>query len=544
MDRARRLAVFLLLLNQGESFALPRHPASDVARRDARPFHAAGAAASLGALRGGSLRRAAPSASIEPQQPENQAATGGKPVVWPRGDALDKKIAALALPAVLNLLILPLVGIVDTMWVGRMREPLAIAGMQAANQVFSSSFWVISFLPTVVAPLIAKAAAAKDQQAMEDEVAQAVWLGLLVGTIGSLLLLLRPEQALSLVLAPGAPAMEYAQPYIVFRAISFVPALLSTIGFATYRGKLDPMTPLKITLFTQLLNVVLDPILIFKAGLGVAGASLATAAAEICAGAAYMGLLAKEGVLKLSKLMRPPSLTRMKPLLAGGAAVQLRALALNTAFLAVTRKTQMLDATGTLAAAHAITIQLWQLGGVFLFGVSGVAAVLVPAELGREGGGKEAARALSNRLLSWGLLLGVGLGLAQLASLPLLGTMTPLPEVQAAARSPSIIGAALQCINGLVFIGEGVMQGTGSFLFLALSNAIATVGMLGALHYLAAPVGAGGLGLNGVWLSFFVFNTIRLAAVALYYFRYGPLAVRNLNRGGGVGGGAGAEPAK
>ena len=32
---------------------------------------------------------------------------------------------------------------------------------------------------------------------------------------------------------------------------------------------------------------------------------------------------------------------------------------------------------------------------------------------------------------------------------------SPLPEVQEAARLPSIIGAVLQIINGVVFIGEG-----------------------------------------------------------------------------------------
>ena len=41
-------------------------------------------------------------------------------------------------------------------------------------------------------------------------------------------------------------------------------------------------------------------------------------------------------------------------------------MALNAAFLMVTRTTQSLDATGVAAAAHAITIQLWQLGGVVL----------------------------------------------------------------------------------------------------------------------------------------------------------------------------------
>jgi len=46
------------------------------------------------------------------------------------GDALDRQISKLTLPAVLNLMIIPMVGIVDMMWVGRMNDALAIAGMQ------------------------------------------------------------------------------------------------------------------------------------------------------------------------------------------------------------------------------------------------------------------------------------------------------------------------------------------------------------------------------------------------------------------------------
>jgi Na+-driven multidrug efflux pump len=194
---------------------------------------------------------------------------------------------------------------------------------------------------------------------MEDEVAQAVWLGTIMGCIGSAVLFCFPERALSLVLPSGAPALAYARPYIKLRALSFIPALLSTIGFATYRGKLDPMTPLKITLVSQLLNVALDPLFIFRAGLGVAGAALATAVAETVAGVGYMGLLLKSGTLKAAKAARAPSLTRLKPLLVGGVAVQMRALALNAAFLMVTRTAQGLDATGTVAAAHAISLQFW-----------------------------------------------------------------------------------------------------------------------------------------------------------------------------------------
>merc|ERR1719171_2953807 len=97
----------------------------------------------------------------------------------------------------------------------------------------------------------------------------------------------------------------------------------------------------------------------------------------------------------------------MKKLATAGGAVQLRSVALNVAFIFITKKVQGLDATGTAAAAHAVTIQLWQLGGVILFALSTVASIIVPSELNRKGGGAVRARASANRLLSW---LGLGVG--------------------------------------------------------------------------------------------------------------------------------------
>lgn len=118
----------------------------------------------------------------------------------PCGDELDQRIVKLALPAVVNFAIIPLVGAADTFWVGRMNNALALAGLGAANQVggcrggkeakllpevnsflyllfqlsnmvfigifhwqvFSSAFWIISFLPSVITPQIAKAYGSKD----------------------------------------------------------------------------------------------------------------------------------------------------------------------------------------------------------------------------------------------------------------------------------------------------------------------------------------------------------------------------------------------
>ena len=334
-------------------------------------------------------------------------------------------------------------------------------------------------------------------------------------------------------LSDGSPALKFAKPYLVIRAFSFLPGMLSMISFSAFRGVMDTITPVKVSAFSNLLNAILDPILMFTLALGVSGAAYATLAAELLSCAAFLTILRKRKLIKMRKIFKIPSWEKLKPLLTGGAALQLRNLALQVTFLMVTRVTQSVDDTGVAAAAHALAIQTFQVGGVVLLGLSTAAQTLVPNQMvekidpatGRTVGGKKAAKAVVSRLMNWGLVMGSILGAFQLMILPYLHMATPMLEVREAARLPSILASIYQIINGLVFIGEGVMVGTGNFLTLSLSTIVATVGCLCALNTLPSRYGLG-----GVWMSFGVFNILRLMGVWLHQSRTGPLAKRNIDK--------------
>lgn len=195
------------------------------------------------------------------------------PKLFPCNDKLDRQIGTLALPAILNLAILPLVGAADTFWVGRMGNALCLAGQGAANQIFNSAFWICSFLPSIVTPLVAKAAASEDKSELQTRISEAMFVATIMGLVGSLSLLLFPTQALSLVLSPNSGAWEHSRPYLMIRALTFIPAMLSTVGFSAFRGTMDVITPFKISLLSNIINIIGDPILIFRFGLGVPGAA-------------------------------------------------------------------------------------------------------------------------------------------------------------------------------------------------------------------------------------------------------------------------------
>jgi MATE family multidrug resistance protein len=447
---------------------------------------------------------------------------------------LDRKIMAVALPCIANFAINPLIGAVDLFWVGRMGDALAVAGQGAANQVFNSAFWMVSFLPAVTATLVSKVYAQRDPDAVQDTVCQSLLLATLIALPFTVLLLAKPDFFLRSVLSSDAPAMAYARPYFLIRAIGFWPSLLSVTGYSAFRGALDTVTPLRISLLANLFNAILDPICMFTFNMGIKGAAAATLASEIISATIYMIWLNRHKMIARKKLLKLPSMTLLKPLLKGGAALQLRNMAINITFLMVTRATQGIDSTGVAAAAHSLAIQVFQVGGIVLLALSTVAQTLIPNELVVKtdsttgeytSGGVHAAQRTMTRLMEWGLLLGSCLGGLQLLLLPLIQRISPLKEVQQAALIPSYIASVLQMINGLVFIGEGAMVGCQNFFQLSLSTAVATVATTFALTILPKRYG-----LSGVWMSFIVFNMLRLVGVFIHQTRTGPLAARNIKR--------------
>lgn len=140
--------------------------------------------------------------------------------IFPCGDDLDKKILQLFFPAVLNFFVVPFTGACDTYFVGRMGNAAALAGQGAANQVFNSAFWFFSFLPSVITPLIAKASGANDKEALQQRVAEAIFVSFIAGLLGTILLTINPAWILSLVLRSESQTRVFAEPYLYFRGLT------------------------------------------------------------------------------------------------------------------------------------------------------------------------------------------------------------------------------------------------------------------------------------------------------------------------------------
>ena len=441
------------------------------------------------------------------------------------GDDLDKQILGTAIPSMINLAVVPVVNSVDTFWVGRLGSALALAGQAAANQAFFTLYFLIAFLPNITAPLVASAVSAGDEEGARDRVCESLFISNVLGGIGTLLLVAFPRACLGLVLDKSAPAMEYAAPYVRLRTLSMVPALFSATGFAAYRGLLNTVTPLKVSLVTNLLNLIADPILIFglpflgiSKGMGVAGAALATAASEFTGGLIYLKLLMRRKLVQISRLFNAPAWEDLRPLLQGGLAMLVRQATLNIAFLTATRKAQSMDPTGVSAAAYGIVMQIYSVGVVAHLAIQGTAAALVPSA---QVAGNDAARDVADRIFLWGSIIGFLLAGLQLALLPKLVPMfSTLPEVQEAVKTPAYISSFIHILNGPVFAGEGTILGLGKFKALACITAIGVSTMVVGI---LSPLGRR---IDGILLSLAAFCGVQAISVLVYHVKIGPLRRR------------------
>ena len=434
-----------------------------------------------------------------------------------RDRELDRTILTTAIPSMINLAVVPIVNSVDTFWVGRMGVALALAGQAAANQAFFTIFFLVNYLPTITAPLVAAAVGSGDEEAAKKRVCEALFLCTVLGGIGTVALVSFPVWGANLVLQEGAPALSYATPYLRFRVFSLIPALVSATGFAAFRGMLDTVTPLKVSLGTNLLNLVLDPLLIFATPLGFLGASIATAISEAAGGLVYLRLLIRKGLASVREIVRPPPLSSLIPLLQGGLTMLGRQLAINVGILSAARRAQCLDPTGVSGAAYGIVMQMYSIGIVMHVALQGTAAALVPSTLAKSG--PDEARRVSDRMFSWSLIVGCLLGVTQMLALPsIVPLFSTIPEVQQAVYLPGLLISILHVINSPVFWGEGVMLGLSKLKELMLITACNICVMVGCL---SSPLGQR---LDGILLSILAWSTSQAISVVVYYLRFSPLA--------------------
>lgn len=402
---------------------------------------------------------------------------------------LDREIAALAVPSLGALVAEPLFVLTDTAMVGHLGAT-PLAGLGLASTVLQTAIGLLVFLAYATTPLVARRLGAGDRRGALAAGVDGLWLGLGLGVL--LLAVMLPLSG-PVVAAFGASDAVAAEA-LTYLTISWwgVPGMLLVLAATgVLRGLQDVRTPLVVAAVGFGANILLNALLIYGAGLGVAGSALGTVFAQWGMALVLVAVVVRAARREGASLR--PGRAGLRAAATAGSWLFVRTLSLRIA-LVVTVAVATGLGTVELAAAH-VWFAVYSLLALVLDALAIAGQTLVGHALGAAEVPR--VRATTRRLVGWGVVVGAGLALVLLAlAVPLSVVMTSDAAVRDALPAALVVLALGLPLAGLVFVLDGVLIGAGDGRYLAVT------GILNLLVYLAVLALVPGLGLLGLLAAF------------------------------------------
>jgi MATE family multidrug resistance protein len=416
------------------------------------------------------------------------------------------RMLALALPMTLSHVTTPLLGLVDATVIGRLGEAHLLGAVALGSVIFDFVFWSFGSLRMATAGLTAQATGAGDRHQVDSTLARALLVAAVTGLL--LILLQWPIAAIAFPLVGASEAVTEALSTYFFLRIWAAPFTLANyviLGSTLGRGRTDLGLLLQVAI--NVANILLTMMLVLVFDLGVAGAAIGTAVAEV----AGVGL----GVLVLRRLGSNPFAVSMGEVLNKAAMLQTMAvnrdiMIRNVALILAFSIFSALGArTGDVTlAANAVLYNMFLIGGYFLDGFATAAETLCGQSVGARDE-RSFRRAIA---LSLGWSLGFGLAVSAIFLVGggfFIDFVTTNPEVRAYARDYLVFAALTPLVGAAAFAFDGIYTGATWTRFMRdlMLVALAVYGLV--------LLAAGGLGNAALWIALLVFLGTRGIGQAL-----------------------------
>lgn len=426
-----------------------------------------------------------------------------------------RAILRLAVPALGTLAVDPLLTLVDTAFVARVGvDELAALGVDTA--ILSFVFFGFNFLAYATTPLVAQALGRGRPGEARRWVGDALVLATLLGILATAVLEVLAPWFVGLMGAEANVA-DPAVSYLRIRAIATPAVLVVTTGHGAFRGYHDTRTPFLVAVVVNLLNVVLDPLLIFVAGWGIEGAAVATVVAQYLGAFWFIRLIQTRGMADRPAAMRE-AIPTILALGRNGILVSIRTgfLLLGLTFAAATATRLGAEQI----AAHQVVMQVWLLAAM----VADAFAIAAQAMIGDSVGGRDRAAVdgLSLRLLAWGGVTGVVLMGAFVLGGPALENLVADPRVAESTVSASSVAGWMMPIGAPLFVADGIFFG-----LLAFGTIIASTAFGALVVVLLISLTPLGQTLDGIWWAIGAMLVARGVVLLFAYRRAVGTALRS-----------------
>ncbi|PFG34711.1 MATE family efflux transporter [Sanguibacter antarcticus] len=408
---------------------------------------------------------------------------------------VDRQILALAVPALGALVAEPLFVLVDSAVVGHLGTP-QLAGLSIASTILLTVVGLCVFLAYATTAAVARRLGAGDAVAALRSGIDGMWLAAALGVGLAALLWVAAPWAVGVLGADGAVA-DHATSYLRWSAPGLPGMLLVLASTGVLRGLQDTRTPLWVAAGGAVANAVLNVVLVYGAGMGIAGSGLGTAVAQLAMGAILTAVVVR-GARAAGAGLRP-STGGIWSSARAGAPLLVRTVSLRLAILLT-----VFVATGLGAVAlagHQVVTSVWGLAAFALDALAIAAQALIGHRLGA--GDVDTTRQILRRTLQWGTGAGAILGAVVAGGgwwFALLFTSDP--DVRVAIALGMAVAGLLMPVAGWVFVLDGVLIGAGDGRYLAVAGVVTLLAYAPVALAVRAWAPSGAAGLAWLWLAF------------------------------------------
>lgn len=411
----------------------------------------------------------------------------------------DREIISLAVPAFGALVAEPLFVLADSAIVGHLGTA-QLAGLGVASALLTTAVSIFVFLAYATTAAVARRVGAGELPAAIRQGMDGIWLALLLGA-GVIAIVLPMAPFLVELFGASDTAAPYATTYLRISALGIPAMLVVLAATGVLRGLQDTRTPLYVAVAGFVANAVLNAVLVYGVGLGIAGSAWGTVIAQWGMAAVYLVVVVC-GARRHGASLRPDA-AGIKASAQAGVPLLVRTLSLRAILMITTAVAARLGDADI--AAHQIILSLWSLLAFALDAIAIAGQAIIGRYLGANDA--EGARDVCRRMVQWGILVGLALGVLVVVSRPaFLSLFTSDSAVKDAALPALLVVALSQPLCGVVFVLDGVLMGAGDGSYLAWAMLLT----LALFTPVALFVPTFGGGLTALWIAMTLMMTIRM----------------------------------
>lgn len=423
---------------------------------------------------------------------------------------MNRQILRLAIPNIISNLSVPLLGAIDTAVVGHLEHVYYLGAIAVGSIIFDFIFWGFGFLRMGTTGMVAQAYGAQQ----ERKTRIILFRVLLVAAASSafILLIQYPLIEISLYVVNASPEVEeYTRLYYHIRIFA-APATLALFGLnGWFLGMQNSTYPMMVTIFLNIVNIVLNLIFVFRFNMTVDGVAAGSLVASFLAlGLAIFLYKKKYGGVKLniqwSELIETEEL---KKFFSVNRDIVIRTLCLIFSYAFFTAKSAEMG--DVVLAANTILLQMWYISSYGTDGFAYAAESLVGRFKGARDNDQLKSAVKANML--WGIGLGMlGTITYALFDTEIIALFTDKENVIAVASTVVIWLIVAPVVNSICFIWDGVYIGATATGAMRNSMLIATLLVFVPVYFISEPFA----GIHALWMAMTAFMVARGVILSAY----------------------------